>query len=77
MRTATDIYSHAIRGKDHAAAQCWDDIMQRSRVEVEKTKTVNYCIVERIAGPSRLLELSLAKRAHSFVRVADDPLGIE
>lgn len=24
-----DIYSHAIRGRDHAAAQCWDDLMQR------------------------------------------------
>ena len=41
VRTTADIYSHAIRGKDHAAAQCWDDIMQRSRVEVEKSKTVN------------------------------------
>jgi integrase len=26
VRTTADIYSHAIRGKDHAAAQCWDDI---------------------------------------------------
>ncbi|HLJ46571.1 MAG TPA: tyrosine-type recombinase/integrase [Bryobacteraceae bacterium] len=33
VRTTADIYSHAIRGKDHAAAQCWDDIMQRSRAE--------------------------------------------
>ena len=41
VRTTADIYSHAIRGKDHAAARCWDDIMQRSRVEVEKSKTVN------------------------------------
>jgi integrase len=31
VRTTADIYSHAIRGKDHAAAQCWDDIMQRAR----------------------------------------------
>src|SRR6266567_2533760 len=29
VRTTADIYSHAIRGKDHAAAQSWDDIMQR------------------------------------------------
>jgi integrase len=36
-----NIYAHAIRGKDHAAAQCWDDIMQRSRGEREKSKTVN------------------------------------
>lgn len=41
MRTTADIYSHAIRGKDHAAAKCWDDIMQRSRGEAEKSKTVN------------------------------------
>ncbi len=41
VRTTADIYSHAIRGKDHAAAQCWDDIMQRSRGEAEKSKAVN------------------------------------
>jgi len=41
VRTTADIYSHAIRGKDHAAAQCWDNIMQRSRAETEKTKTLN------------------------------------
>ena len=40
-RTTADIYSHAIRGKVHAAAQCWDDIMQRSRGETEKSNTVN------------------------------------
>ena len=32
-RTTADIYSHAIRGKDHAAALSWDDIMQRARGE--------------------------------------------
>jgi len=41
VHTTADIYSHAIRGKDHAAAQCWDNIMQRSRAETEKTKTLN------------------------------------
>jgi integrase len=41
VRTTADIYSHAIRGKDHAAAQSWDDIMQRSRAEAEKSKSVN------------------------------------
>jgi integrase len=41
VRTTADIYSHAIRGKDHAAAQCWDDIMQRSRSETENSKGVN------------------------------------
>jgi integrase len=41
VRTTADIYSHAIRGKDHAAAQCWDEIMQRARSETEKSKTVN------------------------------------
>ncbi|HEY1757125.1 MAG TPA: tyrosine-type recombinase/integrase [Bryobacteraceae bacterium] len=41
VRTTADIYSHAIRGKDHAASQSWDDIMQRSRAEAEKSKTVN------------------------------------
>lgn len=39
VRTTADIYSHAIRGKDHAAAQCWDEIMQRARAE--KPKGVN------------------------------------
>ena len=33
VRTTADIYAHAIRGKDHAAAQVWDDIMQRARAE--------------------------------------------
>jgi integrase len=33
VRTTADIYSHAIRGKDHAAALSWDDIMQRARSE--------------------------------------------
>jgi integrase len=33
VRTTADIYSHAIRGKDHAAAQSWDNIMQRARSE--------------------------------------------
>ena len=33
VRTTADIYSHAIRGKDHAAALCWDDIMQRAHAE--------------------------------------------
>jgi hypothetical protein len=41
VRTTADIYSHAIRGKDHVAAQCWDDIMQRSREETEKSKSIN------------------------------------
>jgi hypothetical protein len=27
------IYSHAIRGKDRAAAQVWDDLMQQARAE--------------------------------------------
>jgi site-specific recombinase XerD len=39
VRTTADIYSLAIRGKDHAAAQCWDAIMQRAREE--KPKGVN------------------------------------
>jgi hypothetical protein len=33
--------SQAIRGKDHAAAQCWDAIKRRSRDETEKPNTVN------------------------------------
>jgi integrase len=33
VRTTADIYSHAIRGKDHAAALSWDEIMQRARNE--------------------------------------------
>lgn len=33
VRTTADIYAHAIRGKDHAAALCWDNIMQQGRDE--------------------------------------------
>lgn len=33
VRTTADIYSHSIRGKDHAAALCWDNIMQQARDE--------------------------------------------
>jgi integrase len=39
VRTTADIYSHAIRGKDHAAALSWDEIMQRARSE--KSTAVN------------------------------------
>jgi len=31
--TTAAIYSHAIRGKDRAAAQVWDDLMQQARGE--------------------------------------------
>jgi integrase len=33
IATTAAIYSHAIRGKDRAAAQVWDDLMQQSRAE--------------------------------------------
>lgn len=33
VRTTADIYSHAIRGEDHAAALCWDNIMDEARNE--------------------------------------------
>jgi hypothetical protein len=33
VATTAAIYSHAIRGKDRAAAQVWDDLMQQSRGE--------------------------------------------
>jgi site-specific recombinase XerD len=33
VRTTADVYSHAIRGKDHAAALSWDAIMQRAASE--------------------------------------------
>jgi integrase len=39
VRTTAEIYSHALRGKDQAAAQVWDDIMQRARAE--KSRGVN------------------------------------
>ena len=41
VATTAAIYSHAIRGKDRAAAQVWDDLMQQARAEIEKSKTVN------------------------------------
>jgi hypothetical protein len=31
--TIAAIYSDAVRGKDRAAAQVWDDLMQQSRAE--------------------------------------------
>ena len=37
--TTADVYSHAIRGKDHAVALCWDEIMQRA--PSEKSTGVN------------------------------------
>ena len=33
VATTATIYSHAIRGKDRAAAQVWDDLMQQARAE--------------------------------------------
>jgi site-specific recombinase XerD len=39
VRTTAEIYSHALRGKDQAAAQVWDDVMQRARAE--KSKGIN------------------------------------
>jgi site-specific recombinase XerD len=33
VATTAAIYSHAIRGKDRAAAQVWDDLMQQARAE--------------------------------------------
>jgi integrase len=39
VRTTAEIYAHAIRGKDQAAAQVWDDIMERARGG--KSKGVN------------------------------------
>jgi integrase len=33
VTTTATIYSHAIRGKDRAAAQVWDDLMQQARAE--------------------------------------------
>ena len=39
VRTTAEIYAHAIRGKDDAAALAWDAIMTRARAE--KSKDVN------------------------------------
>jgi hypothetical protein len=36
VRTTAEIYSHALRGRDRAAAQVWDNIMQRARCEKPK-----------------------------------------
>ena len=33
VATTAAIYAHAIRGKDRAAAQVWDDLMQQARAE--------------------------------------------
>ena len=33
VATTAAIYAHAIRGKDRAAAQIWDDLMQQSPAE--------------------------------------------
>ena len=39
MRTTAVSYPHAIRGKNHAAALCWNDTMQRAHAE--KPTSVN------------------------------------
>ena len=39
VRTTAEIYAHAIRGKDDAAAEAWDAIMTRARAE--KSKDIN------------------------------------
>ena len=39
MRTTADIYAHAMRGKDAAAAKVWDAIQESERTE--KSKGVN------------------------------------
>jgi integrase len=33
IATAAKIYAHALRGKDFAAAQIWDDIKEQARAE--------------------------------------------
>ena len=33
VATTAAIYAHAIRGKDRAAAQVWDDLMQQAQGE--------------------------------------------
>src|ERR1035441_3195612 len=38
VRTTAEICAHAIRGKDQAAAQVWDDVMERARGEIQGRK---------------------------------------
>jgi integrase len=33
VATTANTYAHAVRGKDRAAAQVWDDLMQQAREE--------------------------------------------
>jgi integrase len=33
IATTAKIYAHALRGKDRAAAQVWDDLMQQAQGE--------------------------------------------
>jgi integrase len=40
VRVTADIYSHAIRGLDHAAAQCWDDLMHQGPRVVQLYKAL-------------------------------------
>jgi integrase len=39
VRTTAEIYAHALRGKDDAAARVWDAIQDRARAD--KSKGVN------------------------------------
>jgi hypothetical protein len=39
VRTTADIYAHAMRGRDDAAARVWDAIQERDRAE--RSKSVN------------------------------------
>jgi integrase len=41
IRTTAEIYAHALRGKDRAAADKWDQVMQGGGDTTENTKTVN------------------------------------
>ena len=36
VATTAAIYSHAIRGKDRAAAQVWDDLVKQARGERDR-----------------------------------------
>ena len=75
VRTTAEIYSHALRGKDQAAAQVWDDVMQRARAEKSQRVKLKSAMARKV-DPTRDQELIFARYfASAFIGYSHD-IGI-
>jgi hypothetical protein len=80
VRTTADIYSHAIRGKDRAAAQCWDrwhDIWRRHSSRnptvsgwITLARSMPTCRSDRFGSTSPVRSLRIWQRAMDSPRPA-------